>query len=104
MSKRNLFEEMMQGVSDMRAQREGKLTLRHTTLEKKPAPQITAEEIVNLRSRLHVSQPVFASYIRTSIETLRNWEQGKAKPNTQAALLIRLVEQHPDMIERLMAV
>lgn len=42
--------------------------------------------------------------MRTSTETLRNWEQEKSKPNAQAALLIKLVEQYPDMVARLEAV
>jgi putative transcriptional regulator len=35
---------------------------------------------------------------------LRNWEQEKSKPNAQAALLIRLVEKFPDMVDRLAVV
>ncbi len=33
--------------------------------------------------------------------TLENWEQGRARPNAQAALLITLVKKFPDMVERL---
>jgi putative transcriptional regulator len=32
---------------------------------------------------------------------LENWEQGRAKPNAQAALLINLVKRHADTVERL---
>ena len=104
MKKRDLFTEMMQGVSEMAAHREGKITLRTFDAEKKPAPSVSAKEIVALRKKLHMSQAVFARRIRTSTDTLRNWEQKKSKPNTQAALLIKLVEQYPDMVERLEAV
>jgi len=48
-----------------------------------------------------LSRPVFARYLRTNSRTLENWEQGRAKPNAQAALLIRLVEKYPDTVERL---
>ncbi|QJD60689.1 hypothetical protein HG264_18295 [Pseudomonas sp. gcc21] len=41
---------------------------------------------------MKMSQRVFAMRIRTSAETLRNWEQDKSKPNAQASLLIKLVE------------
>lgn len=57
-----------------------------------------------LRERLHLSRPVFAHYLRTNPRTLENWEQGRAKPNAQAALLIRLVERYPDTVERLAVV
>ena len=40
-------------------------------------------------------------YLRTNARTLENWEQGRAKPNAQAALLIRMVAQFPDMVQRL---
>ena len=101
MSKRNLFDEMMQGVDEMAAQREGKITLRQVKVESRPAPEVTANDIVALRKKMKMSQKVFAMRVRTSVETLRNWEQDKAKPNAQAALLIKLVEQYPDMVDRL---
>lgn len=104
MKKRDLFTELMTGVEEMSAHREGKITLRTSTLEEKPAPQVSAAEIVALRKKLRMSQAVFARRIRTSTETLRNWEQQKSRPNTQAVLLIKLVEQYPDMVERLEAV
>jgi putative transcriptional regulator len=51
-----------------------------------------------------MSRPVFAGYLRTNPRTLENWEQGRAKPNAQASLLIRLVAKFPDTVERLAAV
>ena len=101
MKKRNLFSEMMTGVADMAAHRQGKITLRETVVEELPAPDVTAAEIVALRKKMRMSQQVFARRIRTSPETLRNWEQDKSRPNAQAALLIRLVGKYPDMFERL---
>ena len=64
-------------------------------------PEVTAQELIALRERLHLSRPVFAGYLRTNPRTLENWEQGRTKPNAQAALLIRLVEKFPDTVERL---
>lgn len=104
MKKRDLFAEMMQGIGEMAAQREGKITLRQYEAEDLPAPEVSAQEIVMLREKLHMSQPVFARQIRTSPDTLKNWEQSKSKPNAQAALLIKLVQRFPDMVERLKAV
>lgn len=80
MKKRDLFTEMMQGVTEMAAHREGKITLRQYAVEEKPAPEVTAQEIIDLRKRLHMSQAVFAKRIRTSPDTLRNWEQENPNP------------------------
>jgi len=102
--KRNLFNELMQGFDDLAAEREGKVTLRRHAVELKPAPDMTANELLALRERLNLSRPVLAHYLRTNPRTLENWEQGRAKPNSQAALLIRLVEKFPDTVERLAAV
>lgn len=69
-----------------------------------PAPEVSAAELLALRERLRLSRQVFARYLRTNPRTLENWEQGRARPNAQAALLIRLVERYPDTVERLAAV
>jgi putative transcriptional regulator len=47
---------------------------------------------------------VVANCLRTNVLSLENWQQGRAKPNPDAALLIRLVEKYPDTLERLAAV
>ena len=104
MKKRNLFAELAEGFEALADQRAGKQTLRTHKLEVHPAPEVSAEELVTLRERLRLSRPVFAGYLRTNPRTLENWEQGRAKPNAQAALLIRLVEKFPDTVERLATV
>ena len=101
MKKRNLFTEMMEGVQDMQAERVGKLTLRSFPVEAVAAPRITAQELIELRDRLHVSRAVFARYLRTNARTVEGWEQGRAKPNAQAALLIKLVEKYPETVAHL---
>lgn len=104
MKKRNLFAEIAEGFDALADERAGKRTLRTHEVEAKPVANVTAEELVALRERLHLSRPVFARYLRTNPRTLENWEQGRAKPNAQAALLIRLVDRYPDTVERLRTV
>ena len=104
MKKRNLFAEIAEGFDALANERTGKQTLRTHKVEVQPLSEVTAAELVTLRERLHLSRPVFASYLRTNPRTLENWEQGRAKPKAQAALLIRLVEKFPDTVERLAVV
>ncbi|PPK74603.1 putative transcriptional regulator [Methylobacter tundripaludum] len=99
--KRNLFDELSEGFDALEEQRQGKLTLRTHDVEMKPAPELAAAELVALRERLHLSRAVFARYLRTNPRTLENWEQERAKPNAQSALLIRLVSSYLDTLERL---
>jgi putative transcriptional regulator len=99
--KRNLFNEIAEGFEALEKQRQGKLTLRSTEVELKPAPEVTPEQLKLIREGLHLSRPLFAHYLRTNPRTLENWEQGRAKPNAQAALLIHLVARYPDTVQRL---
>ena len=73
-------------------------------MEFKPATRVTPAELVRVRERLKLSRALFAVYLRTNVRTLENWEQGRAKPNAQAALLINLVRQYPDTVQRLAAI
>ena len=86
--KRNLFDELNEGFTALKSAREGKITLKHHSVEKKPELTITPEELLNLREQLHLSRSVFARYLRINGRTLENWEQGRAKPNAQAAQFV----------------
>ena len=99
--KRSLFNELMEGMQELARECEGKITLRRHAVELHPAPHVTGKEILKLRRELNMSRGVFAAYMRTNVRTLENWEQGRARPNAQAALLIRLVQRFPDTIGRL---
>jgi putative transcriptional regulator len=99
--KRNLFDELTEGFDALRDQRAGKQTLRTHAIKAKPAPKITPRELAQLRKELNLSRGLFAGYLRTNVRTLENWEQGRAKPNAQAALLIRMVQRFPDTVHRL---
>jgi putative transcriptional regulator len=47
---------------------------------------------------------VFANFIRTNPRTVENWEQGRAQPNAQAALIIKLVSKYPQTFEMLASI
>ena len=98
---RNLFAELNEGLDALAETRSGKRTLRSHAVEYHPAPVLQASDVLRVREHLHLSRGVFAGYLRTNPRTLESWEQGRARPNAQAALLIRLVEQFPDTVERL---
>ena len=102
--KRDLFAELSEGMGALAQAREGKRTLRTHAVEYKPAPEVTPKELMRVRARLKLSRALFAVYLRTNVRTLENWEQGRAKPNAQAALLINLVKQYPDTVQRLAAI
>ena len=55
MKKRNLFDELMQGMDDLKAHREGKLTLKTTEVTPPPELVVTPGEITALRETLGCS-------------------------------------------------
>jgi putative transcriptional regulator len=102
--KRKLFDELSEGFDALKAVRQGKVTLKQHRASSVTAPTMTSAELVKLRMKLNVSQAVLAQYLCANKRTLENWEQGRANPNAQARVLLRLVEKYPDTIERLASV
>jgi putative transcriptional regulator len=99
--KRDLFNELVEGFDALAEQRVGKRTLRTHAVKVKPVPTITARELAKVREDMNLSRGLFAGYLRTNVRTLENWEQGRAKPNAQATLLIRMLQRFPDTVRRL---
>ena len=101
---RDLFAELNEGMAALADVRQGKRTLRTHAITLRAAPGVTPQELLRIRQHLKISRGLFAAYLRTNVRTLENWEQGRAKPNAQAALLINLVKRFPDTVERLAAI
>jgi putative transcriptional regulator len=101
MTKRNISSELIDGVAAMKGHREGKLTLRNYKVEPAPLPTVDSKLIRDTRKKLRFSRAVFARKLRINERTLEKWEQGRAKPNPQAAALVLLVRRYPDTLQRL---
>jgi putative transcriptional regulator len=89
--KKELFDELLESV------REGGQILRG---ERKPARELAFEEpdVRGLREKHGLSQPKFAALMGISVGTLRNWEQGRRRPEGSARVLLRVVERHPEAV------
>lgn len=51
-----------------------------------------------LRARLKMSQDRFAAMFGISPATLRNWEQGRRRPEGPARVLLYVIERHPKAV------
>ena len=100
-TKRNVFGELMDGVQAMRGHREGRITLRSHRVQALALPRVDEHVIRTTRERLHMSRAAFAHRLGVNPRTLERWEQGRSKPNDQAAALILLVRKYPDTLNRL---
>ena len=100
MSKKNLFDDLMQGLEEVRAHDQGKITLRSVRLPTKTLT-ISPDEIVKLREQLGLSQSVFAAFLHTNKRTYQKWEQGISRPNEQAVTLLKLVNSEPQILSQI---
>jgi putative transcriptional regulator len=101
MAKRDIFGELMEGVAAMKTHREGKITLRTHKVQQTSLPKVDSKLIRDTRKKLNCSRAIFARKLRINERTLEKWEQGRAKPNPQAAALVLLVRKYPDTLLRL---
>jgi len=55
-------------------------------------------DIAALRAFLGRTQGGFSSAVGISVHTLRNWEQGRRRPDGPALALLRIAARHPRVI------
>lgn len=53
------------------------------------------------RHKSQLSQAEFARLIGVSVRTLQAWEQGKRNPSGAARTLIRVAQEHPEILRSL---
>jgi len=58
-------------------------------------PQVKA-----LRQRLGMTQEQFARNYRLPIGTVRDWEQGRSRPDAPAQALLMVIEREPAAVQR----
>ena len=55
-------------------------------------------DIAALRRFIGLTQTEFARAVEISVHTLRNWEQGRRKPEGPALALLKIAARHPRII------
>ena len=60
-------------------------------------------DIVALRRFVGLSQTRFAAALGISVHTLRNWEQGRRRPEGPALALFRVAARHPGVLREILA-
>jgi putative transcriptional regulator len=89
--KEELFEELLQSVKEGGEILQGR---------RKPsrAFQVGEPDVREVRRGYRLSQSKFAALMGISAGTLRNWEQGRRKPEGSARILLRIVARHPEAV------
>ena len=64
--------------------------------------EVSSLDIKAIRERTHKTQNEFALMIGVSLGTLRNWEQGRRKPDGPARALLKVVDLNPEYVEKVL--
>lgn len=54
-----------------------------------------------IRSKFHLTQNEFAKLLNISVATLRNWEQGRRRPEGPARVLLNVANSNPEVLMNL---
>ncbi|EPB6469221.1 NadS family protein [Cronobacter dublinensis] len=86
-----LFEQLTASMRQMNEIDEG---------SRKPSRTFTIDalKIKEIRQASGLSQTKFASLIAVSVDTLRNWEQGRRSPTGPARALLRAIARDPQHV------
>ena len=63
----------------------------------------SAERIRALRARLKLSRRKFAEKFGLDVRAIQDWEQGRRVPDKAARVLLTVIENDPDAVERALA-
>jgi putative transcriptional regulator len=93
MPKRDIGQEILDGIRKVNAYKAGTKVLHARTLKEPAPPQI-------IRSKLKLSQSAFAGLMGVSLRTVQDWEQGRRKPSAPSIALLRIAEQKPEVFRK----
>lgn len=89
--KKELFEELLESVKQGGAIMRGEMKPSRTF-------KFPESEVRKIREQYGLSQDKFATLMGISVATLRNWEQGRRKPEGAARVLLRVASKHPEAL------
>jgi putative transcriptional regulator len=89
--KEELFTELLESVRQGGAIMRGKMPASR-------AFEFAEPDVRLIRERYGLTQEKFARLIGISVATLRNWEQGRRKPEGAARVLLQVAARHPEAV------
>lgn len=94
MAERNIGEEILDGLREIKRFQSGEGRL-HTRVLTDPSPPKA------IREKLRLSQSSFATLMGVSYRTIQDWEQGRRNPCGPAKSMLRVAEQFPEVFMHL---
>jgi putative transcriptional regulator len=91
---RSLLTSLDQALAYARGEHVPGLRVTHVQVDR-PAPI----DLLAIRQNLGLSQSRFAQRFGFTAATIRNWEQGRTRPDGPARILLTVIAHHPDAVE-----
>jgi putative transcriptional regulator len=60
-------------------------------------------DVKKIRARLGLSQQAFATTYGFAVSAVRDWEQGRRRPERSARILLKIVQKEPEAVTRALA-
>ncbi len=90
-AKRNIGEELLQAVRDIKSGKVGRVS------------NVDVSPLASARLKIGLSQSEFAHLLGVSLRTLQEWEQGRRTPSGAAKSLITIAIKNPEILKELLA-
>lgn len=81
--------ELLKAVKQMKAGKKGRVYSREQLLA------------ISARQSVKMTQKEFARLLHVSIDSVQDWEQGRRSPRGAAKTLLRVAQDHPEVLEEL---
>jgi putative transcriptional regulator len=99
----NVYESIIQGLTEAENYQQGKINARKTKLTIKPVDTFNTSEIKRIRQKTGLSQVMFAGSLGVSPKTVEAWENGRNKPEGASRRLLEVVRDDPGFLRRFQA-
>ncbi|MDR1892035.1 MAG: transcriptional regulator [Oscillospiraceae bacterium] len=103
MADNSFFDDLKESLEQAVAFKNGDKSKARVTVLELPVPEYKADDVVRVRSTLHLSQRNLALALGVSPRTVEAWEVGRNTPAGAARNLLYLIEQNTALVDQLIA-
>ena len=101
MAEMNYYESLKAGLEDVVAFLQGDTSRCRVIIRESPVPEYKAQDVVQIRESLNLSQNALASVLGVPVWTVEEWEAGDTVPSGPARHLLYLIEGDHSLADKL---
>jgi putative transcriptional regulator len=97
LTKTKKMSDLVRAVQEMAAYHRGEISLKTRTLH---VP--TDIDVASIRKNFGFTQKQFADHYGFKLSALKEWEQGRRRPERSARILLKVIALAPKVVERVL--